>query len=271
MKTALITGKTDNSDLAPIFEKLIALLKNCGWHSFVIPKTYQPKEPFDIAFCIGGDGSFLSAARTLAKYKKPLVIVYAGSLGFLPCLQPSNLSEKTVQPFLEDTYPWMKRMMLTGECSNVEHLCALNEFYFTNNQKGSLSDYLIHIDGDPVMKVRADGLIISSPTGSTAYNLSAGGPILLPTLQALVITPVCSHILGERPFVVGIENQVCIVNQNKKPSQVWADGQEVINLNHEETFHITKPLTIKTQAVGSAEFFGGLSLKLGWNGPFIKE
>lgn len=264
MKTALITGKTDTPALSPLFDKLQAVLAECSWQSSILPKTYAPKKDFDIIFCIGGDGSFLSTCRTLASYGKPIVIIYAGRLGFLPCLLPEDITAEKIAPLLAKNAPWMQRMMLHGS-SHKESLSALNEFYFTNDQKGSLSEYLVKINGAPVMTVRADGLIISSPTGSTAYNLSAGGPILMPSLQALVITPVCSHILGERPLVIGVDDRAEIINRNVRPSQVWADGQEMIPLAPEEAFTLALPLNVFCQPVSSHNFFCRLSQKLGWN------
>ncbi|MGL5722719.1 MAG: NAD(+)/NADH kinase [Brevinema sp.] len=265
MKTAVITGKTDVSSLVPLFERLQALLKQCGWDSFIIAKGIAPTQNFDLAFSIGGDGSFLSTCRSLARFNKPIISIYAGNLGFLPSISPETLSLEVLTPFLEDTYPWMHRLVLQGHCSCQEKLFALNEFYFTNDQKGSLSDYIVMIDGVESMKVRADGLIISTPTGSTAYNLSAGGPILMPSMQAIVITPVCSHILGERPLVFGLEHTISIINHNKRSSQVWADGQEMITLNNNEAFSLSTPMLVHTMRADPHQFFNSLSVKLGWN------
>lgn len=262
MKTALITGKILQPDLQPIINNLRRELEKYKIDSFLNAPEDPVQQKFDIAFSVGGDGSFLGAARRLARYGKPIVIVYAGSLGFLPSVLPNALPEG-LKLILKENH-WIHRMMLSGQ-SDGNTLLALNEFLFSGEQKGSLSEFIIIINGSAVVRVRADSLIISTPTGSTAYNLSAGGPIVLPDMELLLITPVCSHILGERPLVVGLNNKIEIVNTNTH-AQVWGDGQDFITLKKNACFTIDQnPHYVKCQSVTTKEFFQSLSVKLGWN------
>lgn len=266
MKTALITGKTNVPHLFSVFKSLQQELSNIGVESFVIEnsESIPQDKSFDIVFSIGGDGSFVGAARKYIYFDVPIVAVKGGTVGFLANIDPADF--KIELPKLFDTNAeWTKRMVLSGKTETSNTIVALNEFLFSSERKGQLTEFLICINDNKVIELRADGLLISTPTGSTAYNLSAGGPISLPDMELLTITPVCSHILGERPLVIGLNNKVQIINKFSANARVWADGQESIPFDSSEVFTITKPLCVKTLHTTTKDFFGSLSRKLGWS------
>lgn len=266
MKKAIITGKTHVPHLVPVFHSLQQELKKLNVESIVI----DPQSPIpsglqaDMVFSVGGDGSFVSAVRKYIHFNIPIVAVKGGTVGFLSNLDPKNFEKKLPKLFLEKT-KWTKRMVISGRLKNSDTILALNEFLFSSNTKGQLSEFSIYINDNKAIDVRADGLLVSTPTGSTAYNLSAGGPIALPDMNILMITPVCSHILGERPLVIDLNNKVQIVNAFSENARVWADGQESIPFEPGEIFTITDPLHVDTLYTLPKEFFGSLSKKLGWS------
>lgn len=269
MKMALLTGKTNCPQFSYIFRRVQDILMSLNINSFILPPNMHPDRDFDIIFCIGGDGSFVAASRKFATHNKPIVGIDAGTLGFLPTIDPKDIDYKI--PDIIKTNKWMKRMLLTGISNIDQPLTALNEFLFSNDRKGVLSEFTVCLNDDKVMKIRADGILISTPTGSTAYNLSAGGPIILPDMNVVVITPICSHILGERPLVIGLNNKIRIKNHSDQPAKVWADGQEYICLDSLDYFTLSEPSYVKTQYLTKQDFFQTLSYKLGWNSGYFSE
>lgn len=265
MKTALITGKTHVPELTSIFQQLQKELSLLGVESLIIENTDPiPDKTIDIVFSIGGDGSFVGAVRKYIHLNIPIIAIKGGTVGFLSNLDPLHF-KKSLPKLFEAKTKWTKRMVLTGKTESSGQIVALNEFLFSSERKGLLSEFIICINNKKVIEVRADGLIVSTPTGSTAYNLSAGGPISLPDMELLTITPVCSHILGERPLVIGMNNKVQIINKFSSHARIWSDGQESISFDSSEVFTITKPMYVDTLHTSTKDFFGSLSRKLGWS------
>ncbi|MGL4394229.1 MAG: NAD(+)/NADH kinase [Brevinema sp.] len=271
MSKVIITGKTKETEFASIFTTLYKELDKLGVEHITIDSdTPVPCDDFDLVFCVGGDGNFIAAARKFVPFDKPLIGINAGRLCFLPNIHPSEIPTKIPPLFLEPEQDWTRRLVIHGHNKDNE-LVALNEFLFSSIQKGVLSQFSIFIDDHKVMSIRADGLLVATATGSTAYNLSAGGPITMPDTDVLIITPVCSHILGERPLVIGLNKQIKIVNSSKMEYNIWADGQVAIPFSPNDEFIISEPKYIKTPAQSSKEFFETLGLKLGWNPKNIIE
>lgn len=272
MKNALITGKVEVSSLKALFDKLQEELSLLDVQSFIVdPKEkHIPHQDFDIIFSIGGDGSFVSTARKYVDQHVPIVAVKAGTIGFLPNLDPQHF-KRDLPNILRPNNQWTTRMLLCGSNDQKQELVALNEFLFSTERKGSLCELTICINGDQVMRARSDGLLIASPTGSTAYNLSAGGPISLPDMELITITPVCSHILGERPLVIGLNNSIQIINSSNFPARIWADGQDSIPFAPNEVFTINKTKYINSLYTTSTDFFNTLSRKLGWRLGHLKD
>lgn len=263
MPKAIITGKVSFPEYRNIFQQLEETLSTLGVSYQTVSFEDPITEAFDIVFCVGGDGNFIAAARKFVSFKKPVIGINAGTLGFLPNIYPHEIEEKVPLLFQENIH-WTKRLMVTGRHNDTE-ICALNEFLFSDMRKGILSQFTLYINHQKAMSVRADGLMIATATGSTAYNLSAGGSIALPDMNILLITPVCPHVLGERPLIVGLNNHIEIVNSNNIESNIWADGQEAITFLPNERFTISQPKYLKSHPIDSKEFFKTLALKLGWN------
>ncbi len=159
----------------------------------------------DLLIVLGGDGTLLAAARAAAGRRVPILPVNLGGLGFL-----TSVTLEELYPLLETVlagqHQTSERVMLQAEVfrggKKLETQRALNDAVLNKGAVARMIDLDLHIDGDFVSKYKADGLIVSTPTGSTAYSLSAGGPIIYPEVAAFVITPICPHTLSDRPLVV---------------------------------------------------------------------
>jgi NAD+ kinase len=159
----------------------------------------------DLLIVLGGDGTLLSAARALGGHKIPVLPVNLGGLGFL-----TSVTLDELYPLLEQVvagkHRTSERMMLDSQIlrdgTTTMRQCALNDAVINKAALARMLDFDVHVNGDHVGRYRADGLIVATPTGSTAYSLAAGGPIIDPELDAFVITPICPHMLTNRPLVI---------------------------------------------------------------------
>lgn len=159
----------------------------------------------DLAIVLGGDGTMLNIARTLSPFRVPLVGVNQGRLGFLTDLTLDNM-EVSIAAMLEGKFVTEQRLLISAQVMRdgveVFRSSAFNEVVVHRNNVSSMIEFEVRIDGEYLYNQRADGLIVSTPTGSTAYAMSSGGPILHPSLEAIELVPVCPHTLSNRPLVV---------------------------------------------------------------------
>jgi NAD+ kinase len=165
----------------------------------------QMGDKIDLAVVLGGDGTLLNIARMLAPHRIPLIGVNQGRLGFLTDLSVETM-KKTLSAMLKGKYVAEERLMLQAavvrDKRQIFHGLAFNDVVVHRSNVSSMVEFEVRIDGEYLYNQRADGLIISTPTGSTAYALSSGGPILHPSLDVLELVPVCPHTLSNRPLVV---------------------------------------------------------------------
>ena len=201
---------------------------------------YTMLKSCDMVLTIGGDGTIIHAARKSAPLDKPLLGINTGRLGFVAELEPNELD--MLQRIAEGNYSVEKRMMLKVTCKN-------NEFYAMNDaviSRGSLSrlidiDVSLAEDRGYICSYRADGLIISTPTGSSAYSLAAGGPVVEPTMKCIVMTPVCSHSLFARPVVFSHKSQLAVSASCDDNTQVYLtlDGAKTLTIARSDMIYIT--------------------------------
>ena len=189
----------------------------------------------DLVIVVGGDGTFLGVARTLVRPRARLLGVNLGRLGFLADLSPADM-EVQLGPILAGEFDEDLRFLLdTRVRSNgreVAALGALNEVVVQKQNVARLIHFDTYIDGRLLNSQRSDGLIVSTPTGSTAYALSGGGPILHPNLDAVVLVPICPHTLSSRPIVVDSDSRIEIVVQHAPTdgAALTGDGQDPVGL-----------------------------------------
>ncbi len=277
--------KHNNNSVLDTFEKLIHFLNNRG-HTIILeaksagllshPK-FQIVEQVDLGkhcdlvIVVGGDGSLLNAARSVVASQTPILGINRGKLGFLADVLPQEL-EQELGPILEGQYTEEKRFLLnaTVERQNqvLQKATALNDIVLYSGNIARMLDFEVSINTHFVLRQQADGIIIATPTGSTAYALSAGGPILYPTLNAITLVPLCPHTLSSRPIVVDSLSQIklTVTPTNAIRPKLSLDGQVHIDLEpgdqisiHKHEFELT--LIHPTHH----EYFTVLREKLGWS------
>jgi len=210
------------------------------------PELAVPADSFtsglDLAIALGGDGALLRAARHVYPAQTPLFGINFGHLGFLAEVDARRV-EEAVGRVLAGDFRLEERFMVSARCDRMsEHpVVGLNDAVIAKGSRARMISLEIVLNGISVTEYRADGLIVSTPTGSTAYSLSAGGPILHPCLSVFVVTPVCAHSLHARPLVIGAHDSIAVkVLAPDSEILLVADGQETVSLVPGDTIHFTR-------------------------------
>lgn len=198
----------------------------------------------DLIIVVGGDGSMLQATRASAKFSIPVLGINRGRLGFLTDISPDELDSRII-PIINGEYLTEQRFILHTELpENHQTDCrdALNDVVLLPGEHAHMIEFEIFIDGKPVCSQRADGLIIATPTGSTAYALSGGGPIIHPRLDAIVLVPMFPHTLSSRPIVVSAESKIqVLIDENTETSPgISCDGQTKMLIEPGSSFYVSK-------------------------------
>lgn len=193
----------------------------------------------DFIIILGGDGTILRWSKKIAKFNKNILGINMGNLGYLTDVEKYEATT-AIKNVLNNNYIVEKRMMLSATINNKEYIC-LNEVNINNGNVSRMVKIGIDINGRFMEAFSADGLIISTPTGSTAYNLSAGGPILKPDIELMAITYVCPHVLFSRPYVVSSNDKIrAYVTNEDSTAYLSFDGQESIPIKYGEDVYIKK-------------------------------
>ena len=230
-------------------------------------------EIVDLVIVVGGDGSLLHAARALVKYNTPVIGVNRGRLGFLTDIKPNQVLQKLDQ-VLQGDFQQDRRFLLDIEIKagdEVKHRAiALNDIVLHSGKSVHMMDFDLCIDGQFVYRQHSDGLIVATPTGSTAYALSGGGPILHPNMDAIALVPMHPHTLSSRPIIVGDQSEIKItVGESRLVAMVSADGQQSVALSVGESLYIRKhPHKLNLLHPPGYDFYMVCRTKLGWNQDF---
>ena len=227
-------------------------------------------EVCDLVIVVGGDGSMLGAARALAQHGVPVLGINRGSLGFLTDILPEQL-ESQISEVLAGHYTVEQRFLLETEVRRngvpIGQGDALNDVVLHPGKSTRMIEFELFIDGQFVYSLKADGLIIATPTGSTAYALSAGGPIMHPRLDAIVIVPMYPHTLSSRPIVVDADSELKVVVSEDMTIYplVSCDGQNHVTCAPGDTLHIQrKPQKLRLLHPLDHNFYTVCRDKLGW-------
>ncbi|WP_456452249.1 NAD(+)/NADH kinase [Hydrogenimonas sp.] len=220
----------------------------------------------DILVCIGGDGTLISLTRRSYAWHKPILGINAGTLGFLADINPNEV-ESFVAKLYTGEYRIDERMMIEAELKNGDERTVMHSFNDIVISRPSISKMVkvdAYIDNKWFNTYFGDGLIISTPTGSTAYNLAAGGPVTFPLTDAFIFTPICPHSLTQRPLVIPADFEIEIKTPEKE-SLVIVDGQEQYDFGPDDS------LVVKKAAIGARlihrmerNYFDVLREKLSW-------
>lgn len=242
-----------------------------GWDGTNWSQAYckEVRETADMALSIGGDGTLLGVARSLFGWDKPLLGVNLGHLGYLTDIAAKDI-EAMLEALVRGEYEVEERILLEAFFDGKEDSgLAFNDVVFNKGEFGKLAEYDVFVDGRPVFAMRADGFIITTPTGSTAYALSANGPILHPALAAIALVPLCPHSLTARPITLPSSCDVEVVARGAVPSRLYCDGQPVGDLLRDGDKVLVKRAgtTVKMLHLRDYDLFKTLQQKLHWSTP----
>ncbi len=228
----------------------------------------QFDEKIDLVLVLGGDGTLLSVAGKVAKQNIPVLGINLGHLGFLAQIEKDEI-EESLEKLLKDEFSIENRIMLGAtlqkKSGETLHFDSLNDVVVSRTQSSKLIDVNLYINGELVDDYKADGMIVATPTGSTAYSMSAGGPILDPAVKSLLITPICPHKLYSKTIVVPDDSEIVmtISNENPRPAILSADGQENSLLSEGDVLTLVRSeYTAKLIKINGSRFYSMLHHKL---------
>ncbi|MBQ3052329.1 MAG: NAD(+)/NADH kinase [Clostridia bacterium] len=265
----------DKRGAADVVEKLGVILKRenitaylpdsiCGTNFLHAPED-ELYNLADIIITIGGDGTIIRYSKRAARDNKPVLGINAGRMGYLANIEQNEL--ELISKLKTKEYVIEKRMMLSVSIVEngrlVNEFTALNDAVITSGFISRIVDISVGVEGDYV-NYRADGLIISTPTGSTAYSMSAGGPIIDPLIQSFCITPICSHSLSAKPILLGADNQIKVKAFSKKRTDIFLtiDGRKVSAVKPYTEIYIKKsPNMAQMIRLNDRSFYKTLSYK----------
>jgi len=240
----------------------------------LIPEVNQIKllsdidlKKIDFSICLGGDGSILRVVHRHLDIEAPILGINMGSLGFLADTPLNELFE-TLTDLLNGNYTVQNRMMMEGVTSKNEKSFSVNEIVVHRAQIPCLVDLAIFVDNKYLNTFSADGVIFSTATGSTAYSLSAGGPILTPELEAFVITPISPHTITNRPLVLMPKNEIRVEYTSRyAPIEITFDGFTRFNMSNQESLTIRRAARqFRIVCMHRHDYFNTLRTKLHWTG-----
>lgn len=247
--------------------------------SYNIASMDEVAEKADLILAVGGDGNLLQAARIASLYGVPVVGINRGQLGYLTDLSPEDFKVH-LRKILEGEFIEEQRFLLTGKVIGVDGKKkkelknnALNDIVLFPGEIAQLIEFELRIDGQFVYSQRSDGLIISTPTGSTAYALSAGGPIIAPSLNALLLVPKLPHTLSNRPVVINADSiiEISLSPNNKTAARLSYDGQNHVNLELGDIIQIERQeKLLKLLHPAHYDYYEIWREKLGWGKQLIK-
>ena len=280
-KVAAIISRPARPEVAGIFPQLLAWLHAHGYQVIVdpetakysngheeVPRSQMSSRRLDLVVVLGGDGTLLSAVRATAASDAPLLGVNLGSLGFLTDVPLSSLFSMLDQ-IAQGRAAVEQRSLMQCDLLRGEEILgsykAFNDVVVNKTALARLNNYDLFVDKSFVSSYRADGLIVATPTGSTAYSLSAGGPVVMPTVKAFVITPVAPHSLTHRPLVVPDSSVVeILLRSDEEVAYLSLDGQPGLDLKDGDRVRCRRSEHKISLFRTDADFFHVLRTKLKW-------
>lgn len=250
-----------------------ATAKMTGIAATICPDAATLTRQVDLMLVFGGDGTMLRAAREIAGFRTPILGVNIGSLGFLTATASDQLTSALKQVWdRQFTFEPRALIQATGHCNGRDvDQSALNDIVVTRGIASRLIELEVRVDGEPLTRYRCDGLIFSSPTGSTAYSLAAGGAVVFPTAQVIEITPICPHTLSNRSLILPLSAQIEVKVVSLKPTTILsADGQVVSELAAGDVIAIRRSRrTVRLMRLAGSSFCDTLRRKLHWRGASL--
>jgi len=282
-----LTGNADKAACAAVVKQAARLVAAAGRKVFcdatmapwageqaeVLADTLALTREVDLLLVFGGDGTMLRMAREIAGAHTPILGVNIGSLGFLTGV-PSDALGAALKHVWAGEFNFESRTLLQakGSCNGrMLDQTALNDVVISRGIASRLIELEVKVDGDPLTRYRCDGLIISSPTGSTAYSLAAGGAVVFPTAQVIELTPICPHTLSNRSLILPLSAKIEVQVISQKPATIFsADGQVVSELAANDLLTVRRSRrTVRLMHLAGSSFCETLRRKLHWRGATL--
>ena len=255
----------ENNDISLFLPNSLEHLEIASNHSNFYDSTTPPN--VDFLLCLGGDGTLISGVRIFNEHTVPVLGVHIGGLGFLAQITPKELTKK-LDMIKDDQFTTQERLVLNAKISNNDHsYFAINDFVVQNEATYRVTSLSLYIDGKHVSDYKSDGIIISTPTGSTAYSLSSGGPIVQPDVFSIIVTPISPHSLTSRPLVLpaDVNIEFRFNDDSEKELKLIADGQNIENFTNNSTVTISQAQHhLKFITFEDYDYYQTLKTKMVW-------
>lgn len=284
IKRVGLIGNSEKVSCADAVNKAARLIRAAGRQIFsdgdtaqlarlrckVCPNAAALAREVDMLLVFGGDGTMLRVAREIAGLETPMLGINIGGLGFLTAV-PSAEMQRALKHVWNGEFTYEPRTLIQADlrCGDKRIAqTALNDLVISRGVASRLIELHVSVDGQPLTRYRCDGLIVSSPTGSTAYSLAAGGAVVFPTAEVFQLTPICPHTLSNRSLILPLTATISVKVVNPKPATVLsADGQLVSELNAGDEIVIHRGRrTVRLMHLEGSSFFETLRVKLHWRG-----
>lgn len=279
-----LIGNSEKASCAEVVSRAARLIRASGRMVFsdhetaslgrlrngVYPDAASLAKAVDLLLVFGGDGTMLRVARAIAGSQTPILGINIGGLGFLTAVSSADLAGALRHVWAKE-YKFESRSLLEAQarCSGkLFEQTAFNDLVLSRGIASRLIELQVTVDGQPLTRYRCDGLIVSSPTGSTAYSLAAGGSVVFPTAEVLQLTPICPHTLSNRSLILPLNSVIDVQVVNPTPVTILsADGQVVTELSAGDqiTFRRSQR-TVRLMHLENSSFFETLRVKLHWRG-----
>lgn len=268
-----LIGNHDKATCANIVRQAARLIRRAGRLPVAGEDAAKLARETDLIMVFGGDGTMLRAARETAGLGTPLLGVNIGGLGFLTAVS-SDLLAAALKHVWQGKLKYETRALLevSGEFQGQTiRANALNDVVASRGAVSRLIALDVSVDGEIITRYRGDGLIVSSPTGSTAYSLAAGGAIVLPTAEVMTLTPICPHALSNRSIIMPLSSTICIKAANPSPATILStDGQVVANLDAGDVVTIRRSRrAVHLARLADSSFLEAMRRKLHWRGTYL--
>jgi NAD+ kinase len=287
IKRVGLIGNSEKVSCADAVRKAARLVQAAGRHVFsdatttqlarlkakVCPDAASLTREVDLLLVFGGDGTMLRVAREIAGSRTPILGINIGGLGFLTAV-PSDELPRALKHVWNGEFKYEPRALIevAGACSG-HRICqaALNDIVISRGVVSRLIELDVSVDAEPLTRYRCDGLVISSPTGSTAYSLAAGGAVVFPTADVFALTPICPHTLSNRSLILPLTSTIRIKAISPRPATILgADGQVVGELSVGDVVAIRRSRsTVRLMHLADSSFFEALRRKLHWRGANV--
>ena len=273
IKRVGLIGNAEKPDSAGILRKAARLLQRAGRKVVHNTDTAALAREVDLLLVFGGDGTMLHVAREIAGSTTPMLGINIGGLGFLTAVSSDGLA-RALNHIWKGEFQYESRVLLEvgGTCNGRSvHENALNDIVVGRGAVPRLIGLDVSVNGEWVTRYRCDGLIVSSPTGSTAYSLAAGGAVIFPTADVLALVPICPHTLSNRPLILPLASTIGIKAISPAPATILsADGQLVGELNAGDAVTIRRSRrSVRLMHLADGSFLEALRRKLHWRGAYL--